>query len=31
MRPVGIHASWWHYPGAYPDANFNFEHLKRFA
>jgi alkanesulfonate monooxygenase SsuD/methylene tetrahydromethanopterin reductase-like flavin-dependent oxidoreductase (luciferase family) len=22
---------WWRYPGAYPDANFNFQHLKRFA
>jgi alkanesulfonate monooxygenase len=31
MRPVGIHTAWWRYPGAYPDANFNFQHLKRFA
>jgi FMN-dependent oxidoreductase (nitrilotriacetate monooxygenase family) len=31
MRPVGIHTAWWRFPGAYPDANFNFEHLKRFA
>jgi FMN-dependent oxidoreductase (nitrilotriacetate monooxygenase family) len=31
MRPVGIHTAWWRYPGAYPDANFNFRHLKRFA
>src|SRR6202167_1256226 len=31
MRPVGIHTGWWRYPGAYPDANFNFQHLKRFA
>ena len=31
MRPVGIHTAWWRYPGAYPDANFNFDHLKRFA
>jgi FMN-dependent oxidoreductase (nitrilotriacetate monooxygenase family) len=31
MRPVSIHTAWWRYPGAYPDANFNFEHLKRFA
>jgi FMN-dependent oxidoreductase (nitrilotriacetate monooxygenase family) len=31
MRPVGIHTAWWRYPGAYPDANFNLEHLKRFA
>jgi alkanesulfonate monooxygenase len=31
MRPVGIHTAWWRYPGAYPDANFNLEHLIRFA
>ena len=31
MRPVGIHTAWWRYPGAYPDANFNFKHLKSFA
>ncbi|HEY2132748.1 MAG TPA: LLM class flavin-dependent oxidoreductase [Acetobacteraceae bacterium] len=31
MRPVGIHTAWWRYPGAYPDANFNFRHLKHFA
>src|SRR6202162_2941893 len=31
MRPVGIHTGWWRYPGAFPDANFNFQHLKRFA
>jgi FMN-dependent oxidoreductase (nitrilotriacetate monooxygenase family) len=31
MRPVGIHTAWWRYPGAYPDANFNFRHLKSFA
>jgi len=31
MRPVGIHTAWWRYPGAYPDANFSFPHLKRFA
>jgi FMN-dependent oxidoreductase (nitrilotriacetate monooxygenase family) len=31
MRPVGIHTAWWRYPGAYPDANFNFEHLAHFA
>jgi alkanesulfonate monooxygenase len=30
MRPVSIHTAWWRYPGAYPDANFNFSHLKRF-
>ena len=31
MRPVGIHTAWWRYPGGFPDANFNFHHLKRFA
>ncbi|MGQ0620156.1 MAG: LLM class flavin-dependent oxidoreductase [Panacagrimonas sp.] len=31
MRPASIHTGAWRYPGAYPDANFNFEHLKRFA
>ena len=31
MRPVGIHTAWWRYPGGYPDANFNFAHLARFA
>src|SRR3954469_10716651 len=31
MRPVGIHTAWWRVPGAYPDANFNLEHLVRFA
>jgi FMN-dependent oxidoreductase (nitrilotriacetate monooxygenase family) len=31
MRPVSIHTAWWRYPGAFPDANFNFQHLKRFA
>src|SRR5229473_8254650 len=31
MRPVGIHTAWWRYPGGFPDANFNFRHLKRFA
>ena len=30
MRPVGIHTAWWRYPGAWPDANFNFKHLVRF-
>src|SRR5262249_15454490 len=25
----GLHT--WRYPGAFPDANFNFAHLKRFA
>ncbi len=27
MRPVGIHTGWWRYPGAWPDANFNLQHL----
>src|SRR3979411_2532234 len=31
MRPATIHPGAWRYPGAYPDANFNFAHLKRFA
>ena len=31
MRPTTIHTGAWRYPGAYPDANFNFSHLKRFA
>lgn len=31
MRPVGIHTAWWRYPGGYPDANFNFAHLRQFA
>lgn len=31
LRPVGIHAGWWRYPGACPNANFNFQHLTRFA
>jgi len=31
MRPVSIHTAWWRYPGSYADANFNFQHLKRFA
>jgi len=31
MRPVSIHTGAWRYPGAYPDANFNFPHLRRFA
>jgi FMN-dependent oxidoreductase (nitrilotriacetate monooxygenase family) len=31
MRPVTIHTGAWRYPGAYPDANFNFAHMKRFA
>lgn len=31
MRPVSLHTGAWRFPGAYPDANFNFAHLKRFA
>ncbi len=31
MRPVSIHTGAWRYPGAYPDANFNAQHLKHFA
>ena len=31
MRPVGIHTAWWRYPGAAPDANFNFKMLARLA
>jgi FMN-dependent oxidoreductase (nitrilotriacetate monooxygenase family) len=30
MRPVSIHTGAWRYPGAYPDANFNFAHYRRF-
>ncbi|SDC74384.1 LLM class flavin-dependent oxidoreductase [Belnapia rosea] len=30
MRPVSIHTGAWRYPGAFPDANFNFNHYKRF-
>ena len=31
MRPVSIHTAAWRYPGSMPDANFNFDHIKRFA
>ncbi|MFB9948622.1 LLM class flavin-dependent oxidoreductase [Rhizobium puerariae] len=31
MRPVSLHTGAWRYPGAYPDANFNFAHIKSFA
>src|SRR5580692_6452327 len=31
MRPVSIHTAAWRYPGYWPDANFNFQHLKRLA
>ena len=30
MRPTTIHTASWRYPGAYPDANFNLAHIKRF-
>ena len=29
MRPASIHTGAWRYPGAWPDANFNFAHLKQ--
>src|SRR4051794_5603969 len=29
MRPVSIHTGAWRYPGAWPDANFNFAHIKQ--
>ena len=28
MRPISIHTGAWRYPGAWPDANFNLQHLK---
>ena len=31
MRPVSIHTGAWRYPGARPDANFDFPGLKRYA
>src|SRR5262245_63971799 len=31
MRPVSLHTVALRYPSPYPDANFNFGHLKRFA
>src|SRR5262249_16393882 len=31
MRPVSIHTAAWRYPGGYPDANFNIDHIVRFA
>jgi len=30
MRPASIPNGAWRYPGAFPDANFNFAHMKRF-
>src|SRR4029077_17799343 len=29
MRPVSIHTGAWRYPGAWPDANFNFSHIRK--
>jgi alkanesulfonate monooxygenase len=29
MRPISIHTGAWRYPGAYPDANFNFAYIKQ--
>src|SRR3981189_3785441 len=29
MRPVSIHTGAWRYPDAWPDANFNFAHIKQ--
>jgi FMN-dependent oxidoreductase (nitrilotriacetate monooxygenase family) len=29
MRPVSLHTGAWRYPGAAPDANFNFSHMVR--
>jgi alkanesulfonate monooxygenase len=31
MRPVSIHTGAWRYPGAWPDANFNFAHIRQLA
>ncbi len=31
MRPISIHTGAWRYPGAFPDANFNFQHIVRFT
>src|SRR5215472_10229521 len=31
MRPVSLHTGAWRYPGAAPDANFNFQLIKRMA
>jgi FMN-dependent oxidoreductase (nitrilotriacetate monooxygenase family) len=31
MRPISIHTAAWRYPGAWPDANFNFPRLTRLA
>jgi alkanesulfonate monooxygenase len=29
MRPVSIHTGAWRYPGAWPDANFSFAHIRQ--
>ncbi len=31
MRPVSIHTGAWRYPGAWPDANFNWPRMKYLA
>src|SRR6202789_121793 len=31
MRRTTIHTGAWRYPGAFPDANFNLAHIRRFA
>ncbi|MEO4002090.1 LLM class flavin-dependent oxidoreductase [Mesorhizobium sp. CAU 1732] len=31
MRPVSLHTGAWRYPGAWPDANFNFPRLRQLA
>lgn len=31
MRPATIHTGAWRYPGAWADANFNFQHMVQFA
>jgi len=31
MRPISIHTGAWRYPGAAPDANFNFPLIRRLA
>jgi len=31
MRPVSLHTGAWRHPDAWPDANFNLNHLKHFV
>lgn len=31
MRPISIHTGAWRYPGALPDANFNFPAIRHYA